>query len=129
MPSCAGTRGGTFSAELQWRRTAVFSDNCMLPSRAHSALQRLARFTSTMASPQKIIFHDLISTHEGPHPAAIGPNTWKARLALYHKGVDFELKYLTFSELRALAPKLGVERPRSTSPIRSPRCPACPANR
>ncbi|GAA5975840.1 hypothetical protein JCM10908_005297 [Rhodotorula pacifica] len=59
----------------------------------------------------KIIFYDLISTHEGPYPAWIPPNTAKGRLALLHKGVDFDVKYLTFSELRALAPKLGVERP------------------
>lgn len=59
----------------------------------------------------KIIFYDLISTHEGPYPAAIPPNTWKGRLALLHKGVEHEVKYLTFTELRAMAPKLGVERP------------------
>ncbi|GAA5867268.1 hypothetical protein JCM3774_002394 [Rhodotorula dairenensis] len=62
-------------------------------------------------STNKIVFYDLISTHQGPHPAAIPPNTWKGRLALLHKGVEHEVKYLTFTELRALAPKLGVERP------------------
>lgn len=70
------------------------------------------RLWSTMSGAQnKIIFYDLISTHEGPYPAAIPPNTWKGRLALLHKGVEHEVKYLTFTELRAMAPKLGVERP------------------
>lgn len=71
-----------------------------------------ARRLCTMSGAQnKIIFYDLISTHEGPYPAAIPPNTWKGRLALLHKGVEHEVKYLTFTELRAMAPKLGVERP------------------
>lgn len=70
------------------------------------------RLANTMSSSTgKIIFYDLVSTHEGPHPAAIPPNTWKGRLALLHKGVQHDVQYLTFSELRALAPKLGVERP------------------
>lgn len=86
--------------------------SCML--RALRTLSSSRRLNTNAMAAEKVIFYDLVSTHEGPHPAAIPPNTWKGRLALLHKGVDFELKYLTFTELRAMAPKLGVERPVST---------------
>ncbi|POY72463.1 hypothetical protein BMF94_4289 [Rhodotorula taiwanensis] len=79
--------------------------------RALRTLSSSRRLNTNAMAAEKVIFYDLVSTHEGPHPAAIPPNTWKGRLALLHKGVDFELKYLTFTELRAMAPKLGVERP------------------
>ncbi|BGP14358.1 hypothetical protein JCM10213_004485 [Rhodosporidiobolus nylandii] len=53
------------------------------------------------------IFYDLVGRHGGP---LFAPNPLKARLALIHKGVDFDEVDLTFSELKAMAPIMGVER-------------------
>ncbi|ORY74329.1 glutathione S-transferase [Leucosporidium creatinivorum] len=54
-----------------------------------------------------IIFYDLVTRPGGPYWS---PNTWKTRLSLLHKGVEFETREVTFTELRALAPRWGVKR-------------------
>ncbi|BGP14343.1 hypothetical protein JCM10213_004470 [Rhodosporidiobolus nylandii] len=56
----------------------------------------------------KPIFYDLVGVHGGPF---FSPNTWKVRLSLLHKGIDFEERELTYLELKEFGPKMGVERP------------------
>lgn len=61
---------------------------------------------SFLMSP--IIFYDLVTRAGG---AIWSPNTWKTRLSLLHKGVDFETRELTITELRGMASRWGVKRP------------------
>lgn len=56
----------------------------------------------------KVLFYDLLAGEKGRY---LSPNTWKIRLALLHKQVDFETRDVTIKQLRTeLAPEMGVER-------------------
>lgn len=54
-----------------------------------------------------IKFYDLVTNEGGPYWS---PNTWKTRLSLVHKRVEFDSVDVTLTQLRALAPKWGVKR-------------------
>ncbi|GJN87242.1 hypothetical protein Rhopal_000187-T1 [Rhodotorula paludigena] len=60
------------------------------------------------AAPSRLIFYDLVGHHGGPF---YSPNTWKTRLSLLAKGVEFDEREVTYLELREMAPRIGVERP------------------
>ena len=54
-----------------------------------------------------IKFYDLVTAEDG---AYWSPNTWKIRLALVHKKVDFVSVDVTLTQLRGLATKWDVKR-------------------
>ncbi|GAA6034894.1 hypothetical protein JCM8097_009355 [Rhodosporidiobolus ruineniae] len=57
---------------------------------------------------QGLVFYDLVGAHGG---AFWSPNTWKTRLSLLHKGVDFEEREVTYMDLKELASEIGVAQP------------------
>lgn len=59
----------------------------------------------------RIILYDLVPDHQGPY---FSPNTWKARLALLHYNLDFDVRDLTYSQLKQYANRQGRDRAIST---------------
>ncbi|GAA5982681.1 hypothetical protein JCM11641_002334 [Rhodosporidiobolus odoratus] len=55
----------------------------------------------------RIILYDLVPDHQGPY---FSPNTWKARLALLHYNLDFDVQDLTYSQLKQYAKRQGRDR-------------------
>ncbi|GAA5839813.1 hypothetical protein JCM11251_001222 [Rhodosporidiobolus azoricus] len=56
----------------------------------------------------KIVFFDLVGAHGGPF---YSPNTWKTRLSLLHKGVEFEEREVTYMDLKEYAPRFKGQKP------------------
>ncbi|GAA5887244.1 hypothetical protein JCM6882_002461 [Rhodosporidiobolus microsporus] len=56
----------------------------------------------------KLIFYDLVGVHGGPF---YSPNTWKTRLSLLHKEVEFEEREVTYMELKEFAGRFGGQKP------------------